>query len=542
MTGLGVLLAASLAVPVAMLLVCVISRCRIWVSTVLWMAPVPALAAALGAPYGQTLAFPQALFGVTLTLDRPGAMLLGAAALLWIAAGSIASRSFFTKPNGSNIAPWWLLALTGNLGVFIAADLASFYLFLAMASLSAYGLIVHGRSASARRAGAIYVGFALLAEASVLMGLVLLAAGSPDGSLAIRDAVAALPASPWRNAAIAMLLVGFAMKIGLVPFHVWMPFAYTAAPIPAAAVLSGAAVNAGVIGLIRFLPLDVAQPAWGYALAAAGLISAFYGVLIGLTQQNPKTVLAYSSVSQLGLIAATLGMGLAAGDPGAGAAAGFYATHHLFAKGALFLAIGAAALQTSNKLWIIWLPAAIVALGLAGLPLSGGALAKAAIKGPLGDGLVSTLAGLSAAASTVLMLHFVGRLASIRSNAAGKLEADAWTAPWLAMAAAAVFAPWLLVSQAMPDTLQSALSLKGLWDAVWPVLLGVITAMAIHRWMPAMPSVPEGDIAIALRAGERLVENISATCERADTALRRWAVAGLSLLALALLLIVGFNT
>ena len=61
-----------------------------------------------------------------------------------------------------------------------------------------------------------------------------------------------------------------------------------AAPIPAAAVLSGAAVKAGVIGLIRFLPLDAALPGWGEALAAAGLFCAFYGVAIGITQSNPE--------------------------------------------------------------------------------------------------------------------------------------------------------------------------------------------------------------------------------------------------------------
>ena len=83
-----------------------------------------------------------------------------------------------------------------------------------------------------------------------------------------------------------------------------MPLAYTAAPIPAAAVLSGAAVKAGVIGLIRFLPFGAALPGWGEALAWAGFVSAFYGVAIGLTQQDPKTVLAYSSISQMGVIAA----------------------------------------------------------------------------------------------------------------------------------------------------------------------------------------------------------------------------------------------
>jgi multicomponent Na+:H+ antiporter subunit A len=158
-----------------------------------------------------------------------------------------------------------------------------------------------------------------------------------------------------------------------------MPLAYTAAPIPAAAVLSGAGVKAGVIGFIRFLPLEVAMPQWGETLAAAGLFSAFYGVAVGITQRNPKTVLAYSSISQMGLLAAALGMGLAAGDAGAGLGASFSAAHHVLVKGGLFLAIGLAALAGA-RLAPVLIPAAVLALGLGGLPLTGGALAKLAVK------------------------------------------------------------------------------------------------------------------------------------------------------------------
>lgn len=106
--------------------------------------------------------------------------------------------------------------------------------------------------------------------------------------------------SEWRATILTLLMLGFGAKIGLVPFHIWMPLAYRAAPIPAVAVLSGAGVKAGVIGLIRFLPMDVAMPEWGAALATAGLISAYCGVAVGITRPNPKTVLAYSSVSQMG--------------------------------------------------------------------------------------------------------------------------------------------------------------------------------------------------------------------------------------------------
>ena len=76
------------------------------------------------------------------------------------------------------------------------------------------------------------------------------------------------------------------------------------------------------------------MPGWGEALAAAGLLSAFYGVAIGITQKNPKTVLAYSSISQMGLLAAVLGMGLAAGDIGTAPGVSFSAAHHTLVKGA----------------------------------------------------------------------------------------------------------------------------------------------------------------------------------------------------------------
>src|SRR5215472_13839716 len=195
-----------------------------------------------------------------------------------------ASADLRGDPNAGRFAEWWLLTLAGSLGVFIAVDLVSFYLTYSVVSLAAWGLIVHDGTAASRRAGIIYVALAVLGEAFLLMAFVFMATAISDGSLAISDAVAALPTSPSRGAAMTLLILGFGLKIGLPPGHIWMPLAYTAAPIPAAAALGGAAVKAGVIGLIRFLPLGVAMPQWGEALAAAGLFSAIYGVIVGITQ------------------------------------------------------------------------------------------------------------------------------------------------------------------------------------------------------------------------------------------------------------------
>jgi formate hydrogenlyase subunit 3/multisubunit Na+/H+ antiporter MnhD subunit len=530
------LLVATLAVPVGMLLACLSRELRDHMPALLALAPVPGLAAALLASGGAPLVLDEAQLYFTLALDPPGAMLLGAAALLWIAAGIYARSYLKDQPNRGRFAVWWLLSLTGSLGVFMAGDMATFYVAFGLASLAAWGLLIHDGTPGALRAGAVYLGLAVLSEVCLLMAFALLAAAVPGSSLVIRDAVALLPTSPWRDATLCFLIVGFGLKVGLVPLHVWLPLAYPAAPTPAAAVISGAISKAGVIGLLRFLPLDAALPDWGAVLAAVGLLSAFYGVAVGITQSNPKTVLAYSSVSQMGFIATVLGMALATGNGGATLTAAFYAAHHVLAKGALFLAVGVVAASGARRWWPVLLPAALLALGFSGLPLTGGGLAKLAVKPPLGDGVVSQLATLAGAGSTLLMLHFIHRL---RSSATSDVETVAppglaW--PWLAMAFAAVAIPWVVFLTVGIGTLADALAPSALWAALWPVLLGGVLAVGLRRFAHHLPRVPAGDIVVLGAPLARAGIALGAMLERAEGVLRQWPVAGVALLALAALL------
>jgi formate hydrogenlyase subunit 3/multisubunit Na+/H+ antiporter MnhD subunit len=469
-------------------------------------------------------------------LDRPGAILLGVAALLWIASGAYAPSYLRGEPHGGRFAVCWLLTLIGNVGVFVTADLASFYLAFALVSIPAYGLLLHHATPKTERAGAIYMALTLLGENFLLIGFVLLAAATPNGSLRIRDCLAALPASPWREPTLALLIAGFGLKTGLVPLHVWMPLTYTAAPAPAASVLSGAVVKAGVVGLIRFIPLDPGLAGWGGALACAGLFSAFYGVAVGITQANPKTVLAYSSISQMGLIAAVVGMGMASSDRGTSLAVAFYAANHILAKGALFLVIGVVATTGSARLWPVLFPAAVLALGLSGLPLTGGALAKLAVKQPLGSGVVSLLATLSAAGSTLLMLHFLHCLRKIARPDARETAPVGLLLPWLAMALAGVVVPWVLYFANDVGTPYAALSPAALWEALWPTLIGALLAIGLRRWAEFLPDVPESDIVVAGEGAARATVSWGAALERADTLLQRWPVACLSLLTVAIVL------
>ena len=259
-------------------------------------------------------------------------------------------------------------------------------------------------------------------------------------------------------------------------------------------------------------------------------------MLIGITQSNPKTVLAYSSVSQMGLLAAVVGVGLGSGDATVGPMVIFYAVHHTLAKGGLFLAIGAGAQTKGRGLWLVLLPAAVLALGLGGLPLTGGALAKLAAKTALGDGIVGTLATLSAIGSTVLMLHFLFRLvaSSERDEPAALSVGLVW--PWLAIAFCAVALPWALYPRVAGASLSEAFAPKGLWSALWPVLIGGLLAVGLRRWGHLLPRIPAGDILAWSGGAMRAVGGAGMAIESIDRPLRQWSVAGLLFMALTIVL------
>ncbi|HEY4167843.1 MAG TPA: proton-conducting transporter membrane subunit [Reyranella sp.] len=529
------LIGATLAPLLLLLVACSWRASRPAVLAWLPVAPLPALAVALPPLFGPPLSLALPSLRISLILDLPGAMLLGVSALLWSVAGIWAAT--FLRSNGFSLrfVGSWLLTLSGSVGVFMAADLLSFYLLFALASLPAYGLIAHDDDARGHRAGSVYMAFTILSEAFLLMGFVLLAAGDLTSSVQIGDVMAALPRSPWRDGAMAFTAAGFVLKVGLVPMHGWMPVAYAAAPIPAAAVLSGAGVKAGVIGFIRFLPFDAAMPLAGELLVALGLLSAFYGVVVGITQSNPPTVLAYSSVSQMGVIAATLGMGLASGDSGTALAGAFYAAHHVLAKGALFLAVGVIATSATERRRPTLILATLVALGLAGLPLTGGALAKLAIKEPLGEGLVGMLSILSAIGTTVLMVHFIVRIARTAEPSTSVAPGPDFLLPWRIIALAAIGVPWLLYPVGGGDLI-GAFAPGALLDAAWPVAIGVVLALALIKWGDRLPRIAAGDVVVPMERAFHAGASLGAIVERLDGQLRQWPAATLSLVLIAVAL------
>jgi formate hydrogenlyase subunit 3/multisubunit Na+/H+ antiporter MnhD subunit len=525
-------LGAALAFPLALLLACAWRPARDRMLSALVWAPLPALAAALLADRETFLVVVSAgAYEGRLALDAPGALLLGVASLLWSAAGAYAATYQREQPNRGRFAAAWLLCLFGCLGVFLAADMPLLYTMLASMTLGAGALVFQDESAAARRAAGIYLGLALAGETLVLVAMVLLAQAS--GSWLVHDAAMALPHAGQRDLIVALLVVGFGLKAGLVPLHVWMPLAHAAAPMPASAVLSGVVVKAGIIGLIRFLPLDPGLADWGNALAIAGMFTALYAVAIGVTQSHPKVVLAYSSVSQMGFAAAVIGMGVASADPDGPLLAAFYASHHILVKGAMFLLVGVVAATAAARLRGTLAMAALLAVGLGGLPFTGGAVAKLVVKGTLGGGWAATVAYVSAVGTTLLMLHFLRRVMAIASTQPDARAAAGLRWPWWITAVAAIVVPWSLYLGLSLGTFDELVAPKALWSGLWPAAVGALLAVLLARAEARLPRIPPGDVAVAIDAAARGAARVGAAIERADAALREWAIAGIGLLALA---------
>lgn len=345
----------------------------------LWWIPaigaLPALAAALLVPLGTRLELEWLLVGAVLGLDAIDRIFLLFTAILWLAAGLYAAITFRGSTHGGRFNTFFLLAMTGNLWLIVGLDLVSFYVGFALMGISSYGLVIHDGNRAALRAGKVYLVLTLAAEVTLFAALVMIAAAT-DSIQPTPDLLVELD-----DLTIGLLILGLAVKAGLVPLHVWLPLAHPAAPIPASAVLSGAMIKVALLGWLRFLPIgEIALPGWGLLFVFAGLVTAFVAVPIGMIQSDPKVLLAYSSVSKMGLMAITLGLLLIEPElvPVAALGIALYAGHHALTKGGLFLGVGLRKSSTAQP-WVLT-GVLLLALSMAAVPLTSGAVAKYGIK------------------------------------------------------------------------------------------------------------------------------------------------------------------
>ena len=241
-------------------------------------------------------------------------MAFGAAAGVSVAFASWAASP--DRPAGRMLAAGYALAL-GSVAVVMTATDAFTALFGWEALTVAFYLLAGANARDRDRAGAarITVAFGKVSGAALLIGLLLLATRSHSIALA---SFAHVPGGAARTTALVLLLAGFAVKAGLVPFQVWLPRGYAAAPGPARAVMAGVCVNVGFYGMWRTLALLGHPPGWlaGVLLLLGGL-TALLGIAHAAVSSRLSRVIAYSSVENTGLIVTGFGValtGAAVGD------------------------------------------------------------------------------------------------------------------------------------------------------------------------------------------------------------------------------------
>jgi len=285
--------------------------------------------------------------------------------------------------------------LASMAGVVLADDAYAFMVMWETMALSSFFLVTSNhRVAEIRHAGYLYLLMAHVGAIGILMCFGVLQANTGDYSFANMRAQTLSPF--WASVAFALALFGFGAKAGLLPLHIWLPEAHPAAPSPVSALMSAVMLKTAIYGLLRVL-LDLQSVQlwwWGVVLLAFGLTTALFGVVFAAVQSDMKRLLAYSSIENIGLLAAGIGLAVvfAAYSMKALAALALTATlvhvasHALF-KSLLFLATGSVLHATGERNlgklgglmrtmpWVAW-AALVGVIASAGLPPSSGFVAE----------------------------------------------------------------------------------------------------------------------------------------------------------------------
>ena len=238
-----------------------------------------------------------------------------------------------------------LLAFAGAMyGLVLTDDLVVLVMFWEVTSVLSYLLIgYYNRRAASRRAALQALLVTTLGGLVMLIGVVLLVVDA--GTSSISAILAEAPTGPIVDAALVMILVGALSKSAIFPFHFWLPGAM-AAPTPVSAYLHAAAmVKAGIYLIARFAPVFAIAPTWRPIVVALGVFTMLLGGFQALRETDLKRVLAFGTVSQLGMLTVVLGYGT---RDAALAGLALLLSHALF-KSALFLVVGVLDRQLSTR-------------------------------------------------------------------------------------------------------------------------------------------------------------------------------------------------
>jgi len=245
------------------------------------------------------------------------------------------------------------LFIFAMLMVILAGNMVGFLIFWEIMSLSSLLLVLHDYSSEEnKKAGFFYFVMTNISTAFLFLGFISLFRLTGSAAFGPLEYSASELALPFLS-----LFIGFGVKAGLVPFHKWLPYAHPAAPSSVSALMSGVMLKVAVYGFLRFL-LSISTPElwWGLLIVTAGSLSALFGVIYALKENDIKRLLAYSSIENIGIIFTGIGLYVIFRVEGLEnlallslVGACFHAFNHALFKSLLFLCAGSVVHATGTR-------------------------------------------------------------------------------------------------------------------------------------------------------------------------------------------------
>lgn len=305
--------------------------------------------------------------GIVLRADALGVVFALVSALVLLAATAAAACTPTRERTFTGLV---LLLATGLNGVFLTGDVFNFYVFFELAMMASYALTASSGGRRPVRAALVFAAVNLLGSFVFLLSIT--GTYRTTGTLAMADVATGI-AGVGPNAAVLVAtgyFIAFAVKLGIFPFHFWLPTVYAGTSPAVAAILSGAVANIGGYGLLRFgVELFPAQVALASGvLVVLGAASVVYGGVLAVSRGDAAEMLAYSAIGQVGYVLVAIGIG----GPLGLAAAVLYSVVNALNKGLLFVANGLRGPLVAAAF-------AVGALSVAGIPPAAGFVGKLAL-------------------------------------------------------------------------------------------------------------------------------------------------------------------
>ena len=331
------------------------------------------------------------LTGLKLTVDGFRRVYIVVICLMWAMTALLSPEYFRHHQHVGRYYFFNLLTLGATLGVFLAADLYTAFVFFEIMSFTSFTWVIQEETPGAIRAANTYLAVAVIGGLVALMGLFLLQHLLGTTELTrLYELSRVCPNKAALYAAGGCILFGFGAKAGMFPLHIWLPKAHPVAPAPASALLSGVLTKSGIWGILAISAnIFRYDEAWGTVILTLGTVTMVLGAVLALFSIDLKRTLACSSMSQIGFILVGVGMMGLLGEENALAARGalLHMVNHSLFKLVLFECAGVVYLNLhqldlneirgfGRKKPLLNLAFLLGAAGIGGIPLLNGYVSK----------------------------------------------------------------------------------------------------------------------------------------------------------------------